>query len=171
VLVEDPEADVAGAMLHPDTREPQIVEVLKDRIEYHVLDPAVEADLEAIRALHHGDPQPAGRDEADTTWLIAFTDDAGPVQYFSYDRPTRTGSFLFSSRPELSRYHLARMEPFSFKARDGLTIHGYVTFPPTAGGKACRRCLTCTAGRRPATCGAGAPRRSGWPTGATCPSR
>jgi dipeptidyl aminopeptidase/acylaminoacyl peptidase len=133
VLVEDPEADVAGAMLHPDTREPQIVEVLKDRMEYHVLDPAVEADLEAIQALHHGDPQPVGRDEADTTWLIAFTDDAGPVQYFSYDRPTRTGSFLFSSRPELSRYHLAQMEPFSFKARDGLTIHGYVTFPPDGG--------------------------------------
>ena len=44
VLVEDPEADVAGAMLHPDTREPQIVEVLKDRTEYHVLDPSVEPD-------------------------------------------------------------------------------------------------------------------------------
>ena len=27
VLFEDPEADVEGAMLHPDTREPQIVEV------------------------------------------------------------------------------------------------------------------------------------------------
>ena len=25
------------------------------------------------------------------------------------------------------------MEPFSFKARDGLTIHGYVTFPPGGG--------------------------------------
>src|ERR1035437_6636837 len=25
------------------------------------------------------------------------------------------------------------MEPFSFKARDGLTIHGYVTFPPDGG--------------------------------------
>ena len=133
VLLEDPEADVAGAMLHPDTREPQIVEVLKDRIEYHVLDPAVEPDFKAIRALHHGDPQPVGRDEADKTWLIAFTDDAGPVQYFSYDRPSRTGSFLFDSRPELSRYTLARMEPFSFKARDGLTIHGYVTFPPDGG--------------------------------------
>src|ERR1017187_9443044 len=45
VLLEDPEADVAGEMLHPDTREPQIVEVLKDRIEYHVLDPAVEPDF------------------------------------------------------------------------------------------------------------------------------
>jgi dipeptidyl aminopeptidase/acylaminoacyl peptidase len=130
VLLEDPEADVAGAMLHPDTRDPQIVEVLKDRTEYHVLDPSVEADFKAIRALHPGDPQPVGRDEADVTWLIAFTDDVGPVRYFAYDRASRTGSFLFDSRPELSRYDLARMDPFSFTARDGLTIHGYVTFPP-----------------------------------------
>ena len=137
VLLEDPEADVAGAMLHPDTRDPQIVEVLKDRTEYHVLDPSVEHDWEAIQALHPGDPQPVGRDEADSTWLIAFTDDAGPVQYYAYDRTSQAGSFLFSSRPELSRYDLARMEPFSFKARDGLTIHGYVTFPPEslAGGR------------------------------------
>jgi dipeptidyl aminopeptidase/acylaminoacyl peptidase len=130
VLLEDPEADVAGAMLHPDTRDPQIVEVLKDRTEYHVLDPSVEADFKAIRALHPGDPQPVGRDEADVTWLIAFTDDAGPVRYFAYDRTSRTGSFLFDSRPELSRYDLAPMDPFSFTARDGLTIHAYVTFPP-----------------------------------------
>jgi dipeptidyl aminopeptidase/acylaminoacyl peptidase len=130
VLLEDPEADVAGAMLHPDTRDPQLVQVLKDRAEYYVLDPSVEADFKAIRALHPGDPQPVGRDEADATWLIAFTDDAGPVQYFAYDRASRTGSFLFDSRPELSRYDLARMDPFSFTARDGLTIHGYVTFPP-----------------------------------------
>jgi dipeptidyl aminopeptidase/acylaminoacyl peptidase len=133
VLLEDPDADVSGAMLHPDTREPQIALVLKDRAEYHVLDPAVEPDYEAIRALHTGDPSLIGRDEADTTWLIAFTDDAGPVRYYAYDRATRTGRFLFDSRPELSRYELARMEPFSFTTRDGLTVHGYLTFPPGGG--------------------------------------
>jgi dipeptidyl aminopeptidase/acylaminoacyl peptidase len=133
VLLEDPEADVTGAMLHPDTREPQIAVVLKDRTEYHVLDPAVEPDYQAIRALNPGDPGLAGRDEADATWLIAFTNDDGPVQYFAYDRASRTGTFLFTSRPELEAYELARMEPFSFTARDGLTVHGYVTFPPDGG--------------------------------------
>jgi dipeptidyl aminopeptidase/acylaminoacyl peptidase len=133
VLLEDPEADVAGAILHPDTREPQIVEVLKDRAEYHVLDPGVEADFKAIRDLHHGDPQLVGRDEADRTWLVAFVDDTGPTSYYAYDRASRTGSFLFDSRPELSQYTLAPMEPFSYQARDGLTVHGYVTFPPDGG--------------------------------------
>ena len=132
VLAEDPEADVRGVRLHPDTREPQIVTLLKDRSEYLVLDPAVAADLEAIRALHPGDPTFEDADDADTTWLIGFTNDTGPVSYFSYDRASRTGRFLFEARPELSRFELAAMEPFSFTARDGLTVHGYASFPPGA---------------------------------------
>ena len=133
VLAEDPDADVQGVRLHPDTREPQIVTLLKDRSEYLVLDPAVAADLEAIRALHPGDPTFEDADDADTTWLIGFTNDTGPVSYFSYDRASRTGRFLFEARPELSRFELAAMEPFSFTARDGLTVHGYASFPPGAG--------------------------------------
>ncbi len=132
VLAEDPEADVLGVRLHPDTREPQIVTLLKDRSEYLVLDPAVAADLEAIRALHPGDPTFEDADDADATWLIGFTNDSGPVSYFSYDRASRTGRFLFEARPELSRFELAAMEPFSFTARDGLTVHGYASFPPGA---------------------------------------
>jgi dipeptidyl aminopeptidase/acylaminoacyl peptidase len=133
VLAQDPDCDVTDVRLHPDTREPQIVTFLKDRSEYQVLDPDVEADLAAIRALHPGDPSFADEDDADRTWLIGFTNDTGAVPYYSYDRETRTGQFLFEHQPELSRYELAPMEPFSFTSRDGLTIHGYATFPPGAG--------------------------------------
>jgi dipeptidyl aminopeptidase/acylaminoacyl peptidase len=107
--------------------------VLKDRMTYTVLDPSVADDFKAVRALHPGDPTFSDRDEADTTWLIAFTVDAGSVTYFMYDRATKTGRLLFSARPALDSYELAPMEPFSFTARDGLLIHGYVTFPPGLG--------------------------------------
>jgi dipeptidyl aminopeptidase/acylaminoacyl peptidase len=133
VLAEDPESDVTDVRLNPDTREPQIVTFLKDRSEYRVLDSGVEADLAAIRALHPGDPSFADADDDDRIWLIGFTNDTGAVPYYSYDRETRTGRFLFEHQPELSRYELAPMEPFSFTSRDGLTIHGYATFPPGAG--------------------------------------
>ena len=130
VLAEDPEADVSGVLLDPDTRDPLIVTILKDRMTYVVLDPSVEDDLKAVRALHPGDPSFSGRNEADTTWLIAFNVDAGSITYFTYDRVTKTGRLLFSARPALDSYELAPMEPFSFVARDGLVIHGYLTFPP-----------------------------------------
>src|SRR5712691_591778 len=133
VITEDPDADVSGALIHPDTLEPQIVTILKERTEYVVLDPSVADDFKAVRALHHGDPRFAGRDDADTTWLVSFTNDSGPVPYFLYDRATKTGRFLFEHQPALSGYELAPLEPFTFTARDGLTVHGYVTFPPGLG--------------------------------------
>jgi dipeptidyl aminopeptidase/acylaminoacyl peptidase len=132
VLAEDPEADVTGVQLHPDTREPQIVTFRKDRSEYQVLDPSVAADLAAVRALHPGDPGFVSADDADRTWLVAFTNDTGAVPFYSYDRETHSGRLLFEHQPELSHYELAPMEPFSFTSRDGLTIHGYATFPPGA---------------------------------------
>jgi dipeptidyl aminopeptidase/acylaminoacyl peptidase len=133
VLAEDPWADVRDVRVHPDTCEPQIVTFLKDRSEYLVLDPSVAADFETVRGLHPGDPSIVGADDEDTIWLVAFNNDSGPIPYFAYDRARRQGRFLFVQRPELSRFDLSSMEPFSFTARDGLTIHGYATFPPGAG--------------------------------------
>ena len=133
VLFEDPDAEVAGALLHPDTREPQLVWTMQDRAQFHVLDPSVEADLAAVRALNPGDPQLTSHDDDNVTWLVGFNTDQGAVQYYIYDRADKTGKFLFEARPELSNFELAAMEPFSFKARDGLTVHGYVSFPPGGG--------------------------------------
>ena len=130
VLAEDLIADVSDVRLDPNTRKPQIVTVLKDRSDYLVLDQAVADDVAAIRGLHPGDPVFASSDDADTTWLIGFTNDAGPVRYYAYDRATKAATFLFEHQPLLSRYTLSSMEPFSYPARDGLMIHGYATFPP-----------------------------------------
>jgi dipeptidyl aminopeptidase/acylaminoacyl peptidase len=133
VLASDPQADVGDVRIHPDTREPQIVTFEKDRSQYLVLDPSVAGDLAAIRALHRGDPMFVGADDADATWLVGFTNDSGAVPFFSFDRASKTGRFLFEHQPALSHYELAPMEPFSFISRDGLTVHGYVTFPPGEG--------------------------------------
>jgi len=159
VLAGDPGADVTRVRLGRPDREPQIVVFQRDRLEYLAVDPSVADDLTAIRTLHPGDPVFAGSDDADSTWLVAFTNDSGPIPYFIYDRVGRTGRLLFTSRPELSRYRLAPMEPFSFTARDGLTIHGYLTFPPGAA----------RSGLPAVLCVHGGP--SGWPTAATSASR
>ncbi len=38
-------------------------------------------------------PEPSsGADDADDIWLVGFTNDAGPVPYYAYDRATRTGA-------------------------------------------------------------------------------
>jgi dipeptidyl aminopeptidase/acylaminoacyl peptidase len=83
-----------------------------------------------MQALHSGDMIVANRDDTDQVWLLGFTADDGPVSYFSFDRRTGEATFLFHHQPALSAYTLARTEPFSFVASDGLAVSGYLTFPP-----------------------------------------
>jgi dipeptidyl aminopeptidase/acylaminoacyl peptidase len=130
VLAEDPTYDVVGASINPDTREPEYAILLKEKAEYVILDPSIAADVEAIKKIHPGaEFGVTDRDHSDRTWLVAFDDDAGPVKYYAYDRDSKNATFLFDHKPQLNDYTLAPMEPFSFKSRDGLEIHGYVTFP------------------------------------------
>jgi dipeptidyl aminopeptidase/acylaminoacyl peptidase len=130
VIYADTSYDVESVVLDPDTREPELVTVVRDRAEVEAVDPALAEELARIRAVHPGDPAFIGRDHADQTWLLAFTADDGPVSYYAWDRATQRATFLFAHRPELQRYQLASMEPFSFTARDGLEVHGYLSFPP-----------------------------------------
>lgn len=130
VLAQDSLYDVSSVMINPDTHEPEAVAFTKDRDEWQVLDPKVGKDFDAIGKIHEGDFQILSRDDADRIWTVVFTVDSGPVPFYAYDRTTGKAAFLFHSRPALQKYTLARMEPISFKARDGLTIHGYLSCPP-----------------------------------------
>ena len=130
VRAEDPHFDISGVRLDQETREPQLVIVTSERSEYRVLDASLADDIAAITDLHHGDAVLRSENVADTTWLVGFTNDRGPIPYFVYDRQTKSAKFLFEHQPALSNYELAAMEPFSLETRDGLTLHGYLTFPP-----------------------------------------
>ncbi len=133
VIAEDPQYDVAGVRLHPDTREPQAVTYIRERASYDILDPEIAADAEALFAVDPGDLTLTGHDDTDRHWLAAYMNDDGPVRYYAYDRDSLAATFLFEHQPALSQYELAKMEPFSYTARDGLTIHGYLTFPAGEG--------------------------------------
>ena len=130
VLAQDSLYDVSNVMINPDTYEVEAVEFGKDRNEWMVLDPALQKDFEAIRKIHDGEILIPRRDDANRIWIVGFLVDNGPMAYYAYDRGTGKATFLFYHRPALLKYTLASMEPISFKSRDGLTIHGYLTCPP-----------------------------------------
>jgi dipeptidyl aminopeptidase/acylaminoacyl peptidase len=129
VIAEDPQYDVGRVMIHPDTYEIQAVAFNKDRVEWTVLDQSIKLDFDNIQEIHRGDFAITSRDDADATWVVAFTVDNGPVPYYAYERKSQTASFLFDNQPELSNYTLSTMEPVTFTSRDGLSIHGYLTLP------------------------------------------
>ncbi|MEG4121346.1 S9 family peptidase [Microcoleus sp. N9_B4] len=128
-LASDPEYDVGGIVVHPTKREIQAVSFYKDKQEWRILDQSIAEDFEAIGKLGPGEFSITSRNLADTTWLIAYRTDDGPVYYYAYDRASKTFTFLFSNQPKLEGLPLSSMEPISYTARDGLTIHGYLTKP------------------------------------------
>lgn len=130
VIAEDSTYDVSGIMINPDTYDIEAVSFYRARDEWTALSENVKKDFEAIKKLHDGDFSVVSQDDKNDTWLVGYTEDTGPVSYYVYDRKTKTGTFLFYNQPDLAKYTLAPIEPISFTSRDGLTIHGYITFPP-----------------------------------------
>lgn len=130
VLYGDRQHDVVGVSTHPVTGELDFVVVERERTELIALTEGAEADLALVQRLTHGDVSVLGRTGTNGTWLVQDNVDNGPAAYQLIDMAAGTGEVLFVHQPDLLRYRLARVEPFSFTARDGLTIHGYLTFPP-----------------------------------------
>lgn len=129
VLAEDPVYDVSGALVHPTRRTIQAVTFNKDKVVRQIIDKEIEDDMKALGEVRKGQLGLLSRDLADRTWLVSYTNDDGPVYYYAYDRKAKKASFLFSQQPQLEGLALASMRPVTYKARDGLTIHGYLTLP------------------------------------------
>lgn len=144
VLAERGRYDVGGTWVPPGrlsapylvdsgTGRPTVVAFYGERLEYQVLDGALTADLERLQATHPGDLFVESRDATDRFWTVGFLSDAEPISYYLYDRATGEVSLLFRRTERLADVQLARMEPFSFRSRDGLEVHGYLSFPPGRG--------------------------------------
>lgn len=128
-LAHNPEVDLGPVFIHPTKHHAQAVGWVKDRLAWKVLDPAIADDFATLAQVQRGDFRIVNRDNADKTWLVAYTSDTAPVSYYAYDRASKRATFLFTNRPELEKYTLAPMKPVTISSRDGLALHSYLTVP------------------------------------------
>lgn len=129
VIAADATYDVQQVICNTDTHEPEIVLWQKERLVYQVLNPDLEKDFTCMRAISEGDLTYLQQSADGTKWVLGFLYDNKSYEYYLYDSGTKQATFLFCTRPQLNKYHLAQMKPISFTSRDGLTIHGYLTYP------------------------------------------
>ena len=130
VLAEDPDVDVSDVMGHPTTDELEAVQFTRARAQWVVLDARVRADFALLRTVDDGDFKVVSRDDrSDRTWIVRYVSDDRPARYYLYDRGAGNAIFLFSDQPALQPLRLAKTQPVSFTARDGLKLHGYLTLP------------------------------------------
>lgn len=67
--------------------------------------------------------------------VVSVYSDRNPGQLYLYDRATKKARFLMQNRQWLDPEQMASVMPFTFKARDGVTLHGYLTIPNGSDGK------------------------------------
>jgi dipeptidyl aminopeptidase/acylaminoacyl peptidase len=130
VLGEDPTYDVSTLMVHPKTSALEAVGFTKARLEWKFADSSIEKHYRNLQKVRAGEVNVSSRSLDDKKWIVAYTTDDGPVYYHLYDKESGKAEYLFSNRPALEQYKLAKMEPISLKSRDGLDLHGYLTMPP-----------------------------------------
>jgi dipeptidyl aminopeptidase/acylaminoacyl peptidase len=63
------------------------------------------------------------------TLLFSVASDRDPGSYYLFNRKTMKADLLLSSREEIDPEQMAPRRPITFKARDGLVLHGFLTMP------------------------------------------
>jgi dipeptidyl aminopeptidase/acylaminoacyl peptidase len=86
-------------------------------------------DLDRIRRAHGGTPELLSATRDESKWVVDFISPVDPGATYLYDRKNGTTRLLFNPRPWLTANTLAAMRPITFTARDGLTVHGYLSVP------------------------------------------
>src|SRR3989338_1043443 len=129
VIAEDNEYDVGTVLFNPDTYKIEAYSFIKQRVDWHVLDISLKKDFEILKNLEKGEFSLTSRDVSNKYWIAGFDRDVGSAVYYIYDREKKKASYLFDARPQLKKFKLAKMLPISYKTRDGLTVHGYLTYP------------------------------------------
>lgn len=129
IVAASDQADADSVLMHPRKHIIEAVAFAPDRRRWTIVDPTVKDDFAGIAALQDGDLSIISRDDKDSTWLVAFTSDRGPVRYYVWDRAAKKGTFLFTAQPKLESVTLAAMTPVTIPARDGLPLRAYLTLP------------------------------------------
>lgn len=135
VLAEDPEVMVTWFRVDPETWEPEAVAFERSRLEWKALTPSFARAYEKIMAFIPGDIEAISRGASGGPWVLRCVQDDKPHAFYLYQPQKGEVELLFHSKPALLPYETAKMEPVSFKSRDGLTLHGYLTLPPGQGRK------------------------------------
>ncbi|SHH05338.1 S9 family peptidase [Flagellimonas flava] len=52
--------------------------------------------------------------------------------YYAYDAAKNELTELYNTMPQLKEEDMSEMRPITFKSRDGITLHGYITLPKAA---------------------------------------
>ncbi len=129
VVAQSDKADISGVLTNPMTDRLEAYSVNYLKTEWTAVDPAIKADLDFLAGKLKGQINITSRTNADDRWIVAVDPVTSAPANYLYDRPSKTLTLLFVTRPELEGKTLAAMTPVEIQSRDGKTLVSYLTLP------------------------------------------
>ena len=140
-LFSDPALDVNDVIWSFDWSKPYrpiAVETMPGLPQIHIVDPD---DLKAqylaqlYKAFEGQRVEITSNSRDHSMMVVHVRSDTNPGDWYVFDTKTSHVNYLFSDREDIDPKQMAPMQPVEFQARDGLTLHGYLTVPPGSTGK------------------------------------
>lgn len=131
LIESDPkgEVDFGGAVFSEVTDSLIATVYISDTVRVYPRTAKMTKLLADVRKLHDGAPSINSSTSDETRYIVTFNSPTDPGATYLYDARSGQSKFLFRPRPWLKAAELSTVTPVSFKARDGLTLHGYLTSP------------------------------------------
>ena len=125
--------DVSGTIYDPVTR--RIVGVFSQadipQVEITDANSTFAANYRKLLGTFEGQVVSVTSATSDGAMMVVHVrSDRNPGDFYLFDAKTLNAQYLVSERAWIDPEEMGTMEPVVFEARDGTTIHGYVTYPP-----------------------------------------
>ena len=127
VVFASPDVDLDSVTLSRRTREPLVVHYMPGYPASKVFDEAVASQLKALAGDQPAEVRVVSADQSDRVLTVSVTTERGSRSYLLRDG--QAPQFLGETRLSLMSTALSPSEPIAYMARDGLSIHGYLTLP------------------------------------------
>jgi dipeptidyl aminopeptidase/acylaminoacyl peptidase len=130
LIYEHPEVDVSGLLRSNKRKKITGVVYITDKRYYHFFDQEreqLQRDLEERLPGYEVVITSMSDDERKV--LVRAYSDRSFGGYYYFNRDTKEFLKLADISPWLNEEELAEMKPITYRSRDGLTIHGYLTLP------------------------------------------
>jgi dipeptidyl aminopeptidase/acylaminoacyl peptidase len=137
-LHQDPVADVSDLIWSTDGKRVLAVVTEAGAPAVHVVEDSHEdvALYQSLAASFPGEMVDFSSTTKDgRKVIVSVYSDVNPGELYLYDRDTKQARFLMQSAKWLPKQAMSPVKPFSFRARDGKTIHGYLVVPKNSEGR------------------------------------
>ncbi|MEC2076192.1 S9 family peptidase [Metabacillus fastidiosus] len=132
VLFSNPNVDIMSAGYDAEKDKLLYGIYMTDKIRYEFFDEEFEKTFRHIQnklKVSESEFDIVDYNKEKTSFIVIVSSDKIRGNYYYYDLKTDKLTELTNLSPWLDSENLADMHPISYKSRDGLTIHGYLTLP------------------------------------------